>query len=286
MSIGFGSRALSAGLALLRPPECCLVCEFPFYRPILMWCDFSSAGFLLPCFSRAHARQAACLGARRDDQQPEGISTGVLRSKTDHVDPSPRERSRPENPGNRGRRRRGVNYSAGPDGRLTRGGRYRLVAGRSSGFRLSGRQTRCSALGGPILPPRLPIPATHGDSGMLRRSSPVTAARPRPILTAFPFVPAPAGTPATPIKIHVLRELSSAIAPDQGFFPADAIPSQAGLFSRLAAMARFLHRAAYRCFAMKFIRCFMSGRRNHVCRASHLCSAIRSLRRPLRPWFS
>ena len=40
-----------------------------------------------------------------------------------------------------------------------------------------------------FLPPRLPIPATHGESGILRRSSPVTAARPRPIFTAFPFGP-------------------------------------------------------------------------------------------------
>ncbi len=58
----------------------------------------------------------------------------------------------------------------------SREGVTRLAAGRFSGSRV-------------ILPPRLPIAITHRDSGILRRSSPVTAARPRPIFTAFPVSP-------------------------------------------------------------------------------------------------
>ena len=42
---------------------------------------------------------------------------------------------------------------------------------------------------GLILLLRLPILTTHQDSGILQHSSPVTAARPRPIFTAFPFKP-------------------------------------------------------------------------------------------------
>ena len=43
---------------------------------------------------------------------------------------------------------------------------------------------------GPTPPPAAPSRrATHPDSGLMRRSSPVTAARPRPILTAFPTGP-------------------------------------------------------------------------------------------------
>jgi hypothetical protein len=84
--------------------------------------------------------------------------------------------SRIEAPGQRGLRQLPKTF---PANRLTREGRSRLVAGRSSGFRF--------VPGG--LPPRLPIPIPHRDSGLLRRASPVTAARPRPILTAFPFIP-------------------------------------------------------------------------------------------------
>jgi hypothetical protein len=44
-------------------------------------------------------------------------------------------------------------------------------------------------------------PVPNRDSDILRRSSPVTAARPRPILTAFPFRPPSGRQPATPINI-------------------------------------------------------------------------------------
>ncbi len=73
-----------------------------------------------------------------------------------------------------------------------REGSTRLIAGRSSGYRFSGAGFMCLP---PCLPPRLPMRATHPRSGLLRRSSPVTAARPRPIFTAFPF--GPRGAPAT-----------------------------------------------------------------------------------------
>ena len=73
--------------------------------------------------------------------------------------------------------------STSPGGRLTREDSARLVAGRSSGFRLSRPCKRSHPHAAPSRPD------THRNSGISQHSSPVTAARPRPILTAFPFSP-------------------------------------------------------------------------------------------------
>ena len=69
-------------------------------------------------------------------------------------------------------------------------------------------------------------PQTNGDSGIVQQSSPVTAARPWPIFTAFPFTPGKLGAPATYNNSFFKGEKKTTFPPPMaiGYSKSCAIP--------------------------------------------------------------
>jgi len=97
---------------------------------------------------------------------PRGKTTGGIARRTLTRPPSSRA-GRQKNPGLRQSRRRGPRCRFNSPGEPIDSRRStRLVAGRSSGFRLARPQTQRIASGILILPPRLPAWMTHPGSGL------------------------------------------------------------------------------------------------------------------------